>query len=450
MVGYAADGEGLTAAAPETICAIATAPGSGGIGIVRVSGPAAARLAQALLGRVPTPRMAVHTAFRDPRGQVLDTGLALYFPAPASFTGEDTLELHAHGSPVVLDTLLRTLIDHGARHARPGEFSERAFLNGKIDLVQAEAIADLINSATAGAAAAALQTLQGTFSRALADIERPLVALRATIEASLDFPDEDLGAHDEERQVAVLRGLIAQVRALLDHASEGRLLRDGAEVALIGRPNAGKSTLLNALCGHDAAIVSARPGTTRDLLRETIDVGGMPLRLIDTAGLCESDDPIEREGVRRAYAAAAAADCVLLLVDDTTADTPVLPTPPPLLLIVHTKIDQSGRPPGATDEGVALSAATGAGLPALRQALLAHLRGPTPRTGLFSARRRHLEALANLEAALRAAVSCLQARAPELAAEELRRGHQHLGRLTGVFTSDDLLGEIFTSFCIGK
>lgn len=450
MVGHAARGERLTAATRDTICAIATPPGAGGIGIVRVSGTATALLAHAVLGRLPPPRLATFTPFKDSQGTVVDNGLALYFPAPASFTGEDVLELHAHGSAVVLDILLRTLVGHGARIARPGEFSERAFLNGKIDLLQAEAIADLIASATDEAAAAACRTLQGAFSQAVGEIGAALMALRTRIEARLDFPDEDLGGGDDQAVAAALAHLIVLVRGVRDRAQEGRLLQDGREVVILGRPNAGKSTLLNVLSGQDAAIVSAQPGTTRDLLRETINLEGLPLRLTDTAGLRATDDMVEREGIRRAEVAAAHADGVLLLVDDTTGERPTLPVSPPVLLVVHTKIDCSGRRPGVTADGVAVSALTGSGIPELRQLLAARLRGPVPREGLFSARRRHLAALAQLEASLCAAQPHLAAQALELAAEELRCGQLHLSTLTGAVTSDDLLGEIFASFCIGK
>ncbi len=437
----------------DTICAVATPPGAGGIGVVRVSGPLAPQLANLLLGACPPPRQATLTRFRDVNGSALDEGLALYFPAPASFTGEDVLELQGHGSPVVLDRLLKALIANGARLARPGEFTERAFLNGKIDLVQAEAVADLIESASEEAARAAFRTLTGHFSETLNAFSEQLIGVRARIEAALDFPDE---AEDAAEHAALKQALIdlrARLMGTVKRAREGRLLREGAQVVIVGAPNAGKSTLLNALAGHEAAIVSPCPGTTRDLVRETIVLEGLTLRLTDTAGLREARDPIEREGVRRAEEAFAQADCALLVVDDSDrspTDVPAIPVP---VLTVLTKIDISKRPPGAGPEGFAVCAPSGEGLDDLRAALRANLLGDEPSsegTGVFSARRRHLAALEAVDAALARALDHHEDARAELAAEELRRAHESLGEITGRFTSDDLLGRIFGSFCIGK
>jgi tRNA modification GTPase len=447
----------------DTIAAIATPAGRGGIGVVRVSGPDAAGIAVAVLGRVPDPRRAEYRTFRAEDGSALDTGLALYFPRPHSFTGEDVLELHGHGGPVVLDRLLQRLLALGARHARPGEFSERAFLNDKIDLAQAEAIADLIDSASEQAARAALRSLAGDFSRRVHSLAEALAELRVYIEAAIDFPEEEidfLADADLRRRFIDLK---AALGAVMDAAQQGCLLREGIRVVIAGRPNAGKSSLLNRLAQRETAIVSEIPGTTRDVLREYIAIDGLPLHVIDTAGLRDSADPVERIGIGRAWSEIESADRILLVTDSTQSraeeDAALLKDRPELqarLTLVHNKIDLGGPPPALKEHGdgraeVWLSATTGAGIEQLRVHLKACMGYQPVGEGVFSARRRHLDALAragrNLSEALR---QLEEARAGELAAEELRQAQQALGEITGEVTSDDLLGRIFASFCIGK
>ncbi|MHB8253967.1 MAG: tRNA uridine-5-carboxymethylaminomethyl(34) synthesis GTPase MnmE [Acidiferrobacter sp.] len=437
----------------DTICAIATPSGMGGIGVIRVSGPAVSALAQALLGKLPPPRFATRSRFRDEQGRAIDDGIALYFPGPASFTGEDVLELQGHGSPVILDRLLKSLVAQGARYARPGEFTERAFLNGKIDLVQAEAVADLIGSAHEAAARAAFRTLEGAFSQTLNALHDQLVKLRTHVEAGLDFPDESLDIADDQALRAALVAVITQVAEASRRSREGRLLREGAHVVIVGAPNAGKSTLLNALVGHEAAIVSPHPGTTRDLVRELVVIEGLALKLTDTAGLRVTEDPVEREGVRRAEEARGQADCVLWLIDDTVPRAPPQFTTAIPTLIVYTKIDRTGRPPGAGPEGFAISALTEAGLPELRRGIRDRILGSehvATEEGAFTARRRHVKALEAATTALQSALLRQQEGAAELVAEELRRAHQSVGEITGQFTSEELLARIFADFCIGK
>ena len=418
---------------------------------MRVSGPLAPRLAQGVLGAVPPARVATLAVFRDERGRALDQGVALFFPAPKSFTGEDVLELQGHGSPVALDRLVQALVAQGARCARPGEFTERAFLNGKIDLAQAEAVADLIESAHEGAARAAANTLQGAFSAMVQGLDARLAALRAHIEAALDFPDEALDIADDTALAGGLTTLLADTAEAARRGREGRILQEGVQVAISGPPNVGKSTLLNVLAGHEAAIVSPHPGTTRDLVRERVVIEGLALELIDSAGLRATDDPVEREGIRRAEAALAQADCVLWLVDDS-ANEPQ-PTPPPASLVVYTKIDVSGRASGPCPEGYAVCAPTGAGIAALRCGLRERFLAPLGNAeaeGAFSARRRHVVALEKVADAVRAALGHQRDGSAELIAEELRVAHEGLGEITGRFTSEDLLGRIFSEFCIGK
>ena len=389
----------------ETIAAIATAPGTGAVGIVRVSGAAAGDIGRALFGTLPKPRQAVLRGFVDAEGEVIDQGLALWFPAPGSFTGEDLLELQGHGGARVLDLLLARVLELGARPARPGEFSERAFVNGKLDLAQAEAIADLIQAATATQARLASRSLQGVFSRRIEDLVERLTRLRARLEAGLDFPDEDLD--DIGIGEADLAALIEATERLLASTHQGELIRDGLLVVIAGAPNAGKSSLLNALAGTDAAIVTEIPGTTRDLLRAEIQIDGLPLRLVDTAGLRPSNDPVEQEGIRRARAQIEQTDHLLLLIDDTapcghgtgSAHLDELGLDPQVpVTILRSKIDCSRRPAGATTtpEGeteIGCSALTGAGLDALRAHLKAVAGYQGTGAGEFSARRRHVEAL---------------------------------------------------------
>ena len=444
-----------------TIVAIATPAGRGGIGIVRVSGAGVAVIAQALLGNLPSPRLARLAVFRDAHGQPIDHGIALFFPAPASFTGEDVLELHGHGGPVVLDNLLARVIDLGARIARPGEFSERAFLNGKIDLAQAEAIADLIEAGSSAAARAALRSLEGEFSGRVHALTEAVIRLRTHVEAAIDFPEEEIDYLADSRIATALNDLLSDTTRLQSEALQGVLLRDGLTVVIAGAPNAGKSSLLNALAKRDIAIVSHQPGSTRDVLRERIAIDGMPLHIIDTAGLRHATDDLEAEGVRRAHEQLARADLTLFVYDACAKDAQAMDNakaqlPPELRrIVVRNKIDLVGEMPAvrSTEDGpeISLSAKTGDGL-ALLQDALRQAAGLQPEgEGSFSARRRHLEALARAHQHLaRAAQHLGSSRAGELLAEELRLAQQVLGEITGEFTADDLLGRIFADFCIGK
>jgi len=445
----------------DTIAAIATPHGQGGIGIVRLSGATVPNIARLLLGRVPKPRIAERHDFLDAEGVLIDSGIVLYFPAPASFTGEHVLELHGHGGTVVMDLLQARMFALGARAARPGEFSERAFLNGKIDLAQAEAIADLIDSGTARAARAAARSLQGVFSERIHELLERLTALRSWIEACMDFPDDEIDLLTDERLDAQIGELSEAIRQVFDGAHQGQLLHDGITLVIAGRPNAGKSSLLNALAGFDAAIVTDIPGTTRDVLREHIQIDGIPLHVIDTAGLHESSDPVEQAGMARARRAIENADRVLLVVDDqagfTPADADILEGLPPGVPFtrIRSKIDLTGRAPGLDETGavaeVALSAHSGAGLDCLRRHLKQCVGFQEQVEGGYSARRRHLDALGRARRHVEAGARLLRERqAAELLAEELREAQQDLGEITGTFTSEDLLDRIFSSFCIGK
>jgi len=452
----------MTRSLPETIAAIATPPGTGGVGIVRISGSRVPELARAILGQLPSPRQATYTHFRDRDGVPIDQGLAIYFQEPDSFTGEHVLELQGHGGPVVLDMLLARAVEAGGRIARPGEFSERAFLNGKLDLAQAEAIADLIGAASAAAARAALNSLQGTFSARVRAISEQLIALRVFLEAHLDFPDEELDLADEHPVLTGLNRIQEGLTVLKAESRQGQMLRDGMRIVLAGRPNAGKSSLLNLLSRRDAAIVSHMPGTTRDVLHTQIQIDGMPLHIIDTAGLRATSDEIEAEGVRRAQAAMQSADRVLLIIDDDNEEEggirallQELPAGVPVTL-VRNKVDVSGRSAGFVENGalgiaeVAMSAREGRGLDLLHEHLKRCMGFLPAGEGTFSARRRHLDALARCEAFLETVAPELQAHRNELAAEGLRLAHGALAEITGEFTSDDLLGRVFSTFCIGK
>jgi tRNA modification GTPase len=447
----------------DTIVAIATAPGRGGIGVVRISGPRVPRIARRLIGRLPTPRLATRARFRAGDGATLDRGLALYFPAPNSYTGEAVLELHGHGGPVLLDALVARACALGARPAAPGEFTQRAFRNGKLDLAQAEAVADLIEAGSEAAARAAARSLEGALSREVAALDERLAELRGFVEAALDFPTEELDFMSEAGVAGQVAAIAAALDALRARAGQGARLREGFSVAIAGRPNAGKSSLLNLLTGSDAAIVTPVPGTTRDLLRERVHLDGLPLHLTDTAGLRalreEAADAVEAEGIRRAQAEFRRTDHVLLVVDasapraDLGALRAELPPATPHT-VVRNKIDLTGEAAGLAEEGgapvVRLSALTGEGLDALRE----HLKrcagyAPAGSDGL-SARRRHLEALARGAAHLATAAEHAELRAGELVAEELRGAHQALGEIVGATTSDALLGRIFAGMCIGK
>lgn len=451
----------MTSNRTDTIAAIATPAGHGGVGIVRLSGPDVPAIAQLLLGRLPEQRRAGLHTFRDTDGSLIDEGIAIYFRAPASFTGEHVLELHGHGGPVVMDLLLGRVLALGARAARPGEFSERAWLNDKLDLAQAEAIADLIDSGTAQAARAALRSLQGEFSSRIHTLLEQLIELRIYVEAAMDFPDEEIDFLADERVSDRLARLRDEFARVLSAAHQGQLLRDGMSLVIAGQPNAGKSSLLNALAGHEAAIVTDIPGTTRDVLREHIQIDGLPLHIIDTAGLHDSSDPIEQAGMQRTWRAIENADRVLLVIDDrlgfTAADAAILEQLPAGLphTRISNKIDLSGRTPGLTASDalveVALSAHTGAGLDDLRTHLK-HCVGFTEQAeGGFSARRRHLDALERARQHVEEGSRQLnEQHAAELLAEELRQAQQALGEITGEFTTEDLLDRIFSSFCIGK
>lgn len=451
----------MTSNRTDTIAAIATPAGHGGVGIVRLSGPDVPAIAQQLLGRLPEERRAGLHTFRDAEGRLIDEGIAIYFKAPSSFTGEHVLELHGHGGPVVMDLLLGRVLALGARAARPGEFSERAWLNDKLDLVQAEAIADLIDSGTAQAARAAVRSLQGEFSSRIHTLLEQLIELRIHVEAAMDFPDEEIDFLADERVSDRLARLRDEFARVLSAAHQGQLLRDGMSLVIAGQPNAGKSRLLNDLAGHEAAIVTDIPGTTRDVLREHIQIDGLPLHIIDTAGLHDSSDPIEQKGMQRTWLAIENADRVLLVIDDrqgfTAADAAILEQLPAGLphTRISNKIDLTGRTPGLTASDalveVALSAHTGAGLDDLRTHLK-HCVGFTEQAeGGFSARRRHLDALERARQHVEEGSRQLnEQHAAELLAEELRQTQQALGEITGEFTTEDLLDRIFSSFCIGK
>ena len=442
----------------DTIAAVATPRGEGGVGVIRVSGVAAAAIARALLGREPVPRHAHYCAIADASGAPIDRGLLLYFKAPRSYTGEDVVELQTHGSPVVLRLLLARLVELGARHARPGEFSERAFLNGKLDLAQAEAVADLIASSSETAARAALRSLEGEFSRRVRALAAAIVRLRVWIEAAIDFPEEEIDFLSAPELRADLAAARTDLAALLDGARRGVRLADGLHVVIVGPPNAGKSSLLNALAASERAIVTEIPGTTRDVLRETIEIDGIALTLVDTAGLRESPDVVEREGIRRARAELERADVALLVTDTDVAGTDVasLAGVPPgaRRIVVHNKIDlrdgTAHRERRAGDVHLWLSAKTGAGVELLHAELRSLASGESG-DGAWTARARHVAALENARTHLAAAESALIERnAGELAAEELREVAHALGGITGEFTSENLLGAIFGSFCIGK
>jgi tRNA modification GTPase len=450
----------------DTIVAIATPPGRGGVGVVRVSGSLVVTIAEALIGKLPTPRVATYAEFRDQAGLVIDLGLALYFVKPHSFTGESILECQCHGSPIVLDNLLKRIIQLGARLARPGEFSERAFLNNKIDLTQAEAIADLINSSTTQAARSALQTLQGEFSRLIHGLTDDLIYLRMYVEAALDFPEEEIDFISDAIVQQKLQSLLAQFASIQQNAKQGVLLNEGIKVVIAGKPNAGKSSLLNALTGYDAAIVTNTPGTTRDVIKEKIQLDGIPLHLIDTAGLRNSTDSIEQEGIRRARDMLKQADCILYVIDSSQQISSIneeiaqefanweedIQT---RLLILFNKIDLLEIEPIVKQDQqlvvIPLSTKTGKGMDRLKAELKKLLGYQEFSENGFIARRRHLTALAQALEHVKTGQACLLAnKSVELMAEELRLAQLCLNEITGDFTSEDLLTEIFSSFCIGK
>lgn len=450
----------------DTIVAQATPPGRGGVGILRISGQAAAEVAHAVLGKLPKPRHADYLLFRDAKGTTLDQGIALWFPGPNSFTGEDVLELQGHGGPVILDLLLQRILTlSNVRIARPGEFSERAFLNDKLDLAQAEAIADLIDASSEQAARSALNSLQGVFSTRINQLVEALTHLRIYVEAAIDFPDEEIDFLSDGKIEAQLNGVMGDLDAVRAEAHQGSLLREGMKVVIAGRPNAGKSSLLNTLAGREAAIVTDIAGTTRDVLREHIHIDGMPLHIIDTAGLRDASDEVERIGIERAWQEIEQADRVLFMVDGTTTQATEpeqiwpefmarLPKTLPIT-VVRNKADVTGEALGIenvnTHSLIRLSARTGEGIDTLRDHLKQSMGFTSNTEGGFLARRRHLQALElAAQHLIQGKEQLVSAYAGELLAEELRLAQQALSEITGEFTSDDLLGRIFSSFCIGK
>lgn len=451
----------VNTAIPDTIAAIATPPGNGGVGIIRLSGTIVPELAKQLINKPLQPRLAHYTAFLDHDGSTIDTGISLYFPAPASYTGEAVLELHAHGGSVVLNLLLKRTLALGARLARPGEFTERAFLNGKLDLVQAEAVADLITATTEQSVRSAQKSMQGVFSHKVNALVEELTELRVYVEAAIDFVDEEIDFLTDgvvQARIVTLQQRISQIQQT---ARQGCLLRDGMSVVLAGKPNAGKSSLLNALAGHDAAIVTDIAGTTRDVLKESIQIDGMPLHIIDTAGLRDGGkaaDVVEQEGMRRARVEIAKADKVLLLMDAREAEPQdLLDSLPERLDVtrISNKIDLLGLAPALvqTDQGthIYLSVKTGAGMDLLREHLKQSVGYRADADDVFIARSRHLQALNAAAEFIQSALQQLTFnQAGELVAEDLRQAQQHLAEITGEFSSDDLLGKIFSSFCIGK
>jgi tRNA modification GTPase len=446
------------AAAADIIAAIATAHGRAGIGVVRISGRMPKPVIEGLVGSVPAPRRATRAVFRDASGAAIDDGIALYFPAPHSYTGDDVLELQAHGGPVVLQMLLRRALELGARPAEPGEFTRRAFLNGKLDLAQAEAVADVIEAATETAARCAVRSLQGEFSKAVHGLVKQLIELRMLVEAMLDFPEEEIDSLHRADADLQLQNLRAELARALARVRQGSLLRSGLHVVVAGQPNVGKSSLLNRLAGEDRAIVTPIPGTTRDSVRQPVQIDGLPLNIIDTAGLRETADEIERLGIERTWNEIERGDLVLLLVDARSGITPVdeaiarrLPQGLPQI-VVYNKIDLSGDEARVVETeqrvNVYLSAKTGEGLELLRATLLRVAGWDVAEESVFSARERHLVALRRAAEHLELASEHLGV--PELFAEELRLAQRELNAITGEFSSDDLLGEIFARFCIGK
>ncbi len=438
----------------DTIVATATPPGTGGVGVVRISGEQTETIARAMLGSLPEPRSATLRTFRDRDDQELDAGLALYFPAPASFTGESVLELQGHGGPLVMSLIVDAAVSLGARQAEPGEFSQRAFLNDKLDLTQAEAIADLVNAGTSQAARAALRSLSGTFSRAVELLAEQLIRLRVHVEAAIDFPEEEIDFLSDELLLKRLNECEDAFALLQEQAKQGRVLRDGFQVVIVGRPNAGKSSLLNLLSGEDAAIVTEIAGTTRDILREQIDIDGLAVELVDTAGLREDPDRVEQEGIRRARSALQNADAVLWIQDADAAEPErldeSLPDNVPVTIVLN-KIDLYDGPPQAPKGAIRISAKTGEGVDELRQHIRVLAGYENLGEGAFTTRKRHLRALERAVTHFNTGRIALdEARAGELLAEELRLSQQALGEITGAVSSDDLLGRIFSAFCIGK
>ena len=450
---------------PSTIAALATAPGRGGVGIIRLSGPKSLSIAEKIIRQTPKPRFAHYLPFYGENDQLLDSGIALYFPNPNSFTGEDVIELQGHGGPVVMDMLLQRVFSLGAEPAKPGEFSERAFLNDKLDLAQAEAIADLIDASSEQAARSALRSLQGEFSQMIHAQVEALIQLRIYVEAAIDFPEEEIDFLSDGKVEADTKTIYADLQQILKKAEQGCLMREGMSVAIAGQPNAGKSSLLNALSGKESAIVTDIAGTTRDVLKEEINIDGMPLHIIDTAGLRDSDCEVEKIGIQRAWDVIENADQILMVIDENEADNEtslqinqqLLKQFPEAIDItmIHNKIDQTGKNPqiieGEHRTEIYLSAKENQGTDLLKEHLKKCMGYQSAGEGTFMARRRHLEAIQQAIQSVAKGLSQLQEYAAgELLAEELRQAQNSLSEITGEFSSDDLLGRIFTSFCIGK
>jgi len=439
----------------DTIAAEASPPGRGGVAILRISGPKTLEIIHALFNKSLAARSATYLPFKDQNGVVLDEGVAIYFPQPNSFTGEDVLELQGHGSPIVMDLLLQRVIALGARLAKPGEFSERAFLNGKIDLAQAEAIADLINASSQLAARSAMKSLQGCFSDAIYAVNELIIQLRMYIEAAIDFAEEEIDFLADQMITVKANEILNQLTQLIRNAKQGSLLREGISVVIVGAPNVGKSSLLNALSGKELAIVTDIPGTTRDVLRDVILLDGLPIHVIDTAGLRQAQDQVEQEGIRRAHLEMEKADLILQVVDASNP-TPIqiMPSSEKPFILIRNKIDLINETVSLKTETqtiVSLSVKCDLGLDLLKQAIKSKVGFESNEDGVFTARRRHLEALDRAKNHAECALQRLTLdRAGELAAEELRLAHRALCEITGEFTSDDLLGRIFSSFCIGK
>lgn len=447
----------LSALLSDTIAAQATPPGRGGVAIVRVSGPHVQAVMHSIIGKKLPPRQASYVPFLAQDNQIIDQGIAIYFPNPHSFTGEDVLELQGHGGPVVVDMLLQRVIELGCRIAKPGEFSERAFLNDKLDLAQAEAIADLINASSVQAAKSALRSLQGEFSQSIHCLCEKIIYLRTYIEAAIDFTDEEIDFLNDANIETSLADITTGLQAIQTKAVQGSFLREGITAIIMGKPNVGKSSLLNFLSGKETAIVTDIPGTTRDVIRDYILIDGMPMHIIDTAGLRESDDIVEQEGIKRAYQEMERADLVLYVMDaaDLNFELPIIANDTTKKIIIRNKIDQTHGVPSCSDEHdnlvISLSAKTGVGIDLLKDAIKSLVGFNGSMEGLYLARRRHLEALNRAASHLNAAIDELNtAKAGELIAEELRLAHLALAEITGEFTADDLLGRIFSSFCIGK
>jgi tRNA modification GTPase len=437
----------------DTVAAIATPSGQGGVGIIRVSGPAAKKVAEQVSGLCPAPRYAHYGVFSDKQSSVIDRGLTLFFKKPNSFTGEDVIEFHAHGGPVVLDILLKEILSIGVRPARAGEFTERAFLNDKIDLAQAEAIADLIAADSEQAARAAMRSMQGEFSAVIHQLVEELIQLRIHVESALDFPEEEIDFLADDAIANKLAAVKQKLGEVKTSAQQGRLLKEGMTVVIAGKPNAGKSSLLNQLAGQESAIVTEIPGTTRDVLREHIQIDGLPLHVIDTAGLRDSEDVVEQEGVKRARQMIEHADRILYVHDTQDSEQDMRNTLPANIGIttIYNKIDTSGISPQIKKDEIYLSAKTGEGIDLLKQHLKDCMGYQQKNEGQFIARRRHLDAIGSAEQHLELADKNLhQTKAGELLAEELRLAQEALSSITGEFSSDDLLGRIFSDFCIGK